>query len=88
MNTTRMADPFAELITELGYERFASVGWKIQNPGETPRLRRTNRMVPHGGDFGAGVSSWLGRRHAARIIGLHLNYIPGAYRPGFQPEQS
>jgi len=55
MNTARMASLFAELMSELGYERFAS----------------------HGGDFGAGVSSWLGHRHAARIIGLHLNYIPG-----------
>ena len=63
MNTSRMADLFANLMKELGYERFAC----------------------HGGDFGAGVSSWLGRRHAARIIGLHLNYIPGSYRPGLQP---
>lgn len=63
MNTARMADLFAELMSQLGYERFAS----------------------HGGDFGAGVSSWLGRRHASRIIGLHLNYIPGSYRPGLQP---
>jgi pimeloyl-ACP methyl ester carboxylesterase len=63
MNTARMSDLFAELMNELGHERFAC----------------------HGGDFGAGVSSWLGRRHAARIIGLHLNYIPGSYRPGLQP---
>jgi pimeloyl-ACP methyl ester carboxylesterase len=63
MNTARMADLFAELMKELGYDRFAC----------------------HGGDFGAGVSSWLGRRHAARVIGLHLNYIPGSYRPGLQP---
>src|SRR5260370_36152349 len=63
MNTAQMADLFAELMTELGYERFAC----------------------HGGDFGVEVSSWLGRRHAAHIIGLHLNYSPGSYRPGLQP---
>ena len=63
MDTSRMADLFAELMTELGYERFAC----------------------HGGDFGAEVCSWLGRRHAARIIGLHLNYSPGSYRPGLHP---
>jgi pimeloyl-ACP methyl ester carboxylesterase len=63
MNTARMSDLFAELMNELGYERFAC----------------------HGGDFGAAVSSWLGRRHPARIIGLHLNYIPGSYRPALQP---
>ncbi len=49
MNTARMADLFAGLMTELGYERFAC----------------------HGGDFGAEVCSQLGRRSAARIIGLH-----------------
>src|ERR1700730_5576158 len=63
INTGRMADLFAELMTELGYDRFAG----------------------HGGDFGVEVSSWLGRRHAARIIGLHLNYSPGSYRRGLQP---
>jgi pimeloyl-ACP methyl ester carboxylesterase len=63
MNTARMADLFAELMTELGYARFAC----------------------HGGDFGVEISSWLGRRHAARIIALHLNYSPGSYRPGLQP---
>ncbi len=59
MNTARMADLFAGLMSELGYSRFAC----------------------HGGDFGASVSSWLARRHAERIIGIHLNYIPGYYRP-------
>jgi pimeloyl-ACP methyl ester carboxylesterase len=59
MNTARMADLFAQLMRELGYERFAC----------------------HGGDFGASVSSWLARRHPEQIIGIHLNYIPGYYRP-------
>lgn len=63
MNTARMADLFAALMSELGYPRFAC----------------------HGGDFGAGVSSWLGRRYPSRIIGLHLNYIPGSYMPGLAP---
>ena len=62
MNTARMAGLFAELMTELGYERFAC----------------------HSGDFGAEVTSWLGRRYAGRIIGLHLNYSPGSYRPGLE----
>src|SRR5258708_37344084 len=34
-----------------------------------------------GGDLGAGVSTALGLRHSHRIIGVHLNYIPGSYRP-------
>ncbi len=40
------------------------------------------RFACQGGDFGAGVASWMGRRHPGRIIGIHLNYIPGSYRPG------
>ncbi|WP_425146790.1 epoxide hydrolase family protein [Deinococcus sp.] len=39
------------------------------------------RFGAQGGDIGAGVSTWLGFDHAARVIGLHLNYIPGSYRP-------
>jgi pimeloyl-ACP methyl ester carboxylesterase len=39
------------------------------------------RFGAQGGDFGAGVSTALGLEHAARTIGLHLNYIPGSYQP-------
>lgn len=39
------------------------------------------RFGAQGGDFGAGVSTALGLYHADHIIGLHLNYIPGSYRP-------
>jgi pimeloyl-ACP methyl ester carboxylesterase len=39
-----------------------------------------------GGDIGAGVSTVLGLRHANRIVGLHLNFIPGSYRPGLKAE--
>jgi pimeloyl-ACP methyl ester carboxylesterase len=40
-----------------------------------------SRFAAQGGDIGAGVSTVLGLRHAPRIIGIHLNYIPGSYRP-------
>jgi len=39
------------------------------------------RFGAQGGDIGAGVSTVLGLRHVERIIGIHLNYIPGSYRP-------
>jgi pimeloyl-ACP methyl ester carboxylesterase len=39
------------------------------------------RFAAQGGDLGAGVSTALGLRHADRMIGIHLNYIPGSYRP-------
>ena len=57
MSNERMADFFAELMTLLGYQRFA-----VQ-----------------GGDWGAGIATWLARRHPARLLGMHLNYIPGSY---------
>ena len=63
MNTWRIADLWAALMSELGYERFAA----------------------QGGDFGASVSTILGLRHSGRILGLHLNYIPGSYRPYLEP---
>lgn len=39
------------------------------------------RFAAQGGDIGAGVSTALGLRHAGHVIGIHLNYIPGSYRP-------
>jgi pimeloyl-ACP methyl ester carboxylesterase len=44
------------------------------------------RFAAQGGDLGAGVSTILGLRHAGRIIGIHLNYIPGSYRPYIDAE--
>jgi pimeloyl-ACP methyl ester carboxylesterase len=63
MNTFRIADLWAELMEELGYERFGA----------------------QGGDFGAAASTILGLRYPERMIGIHLNYIPGSYRPHLEP---
>jgi pimeloyl-ACP methyl ester carboxylesterase len=43
------------------------------------------RFAAQGGDLGAGVSTVLGLRHSERVIGIHLNYIPGSYRPHLPP---
>jgi pimeloyl-ACP methyl ester carboxylesterase len=43
------------------------------------------RFAAQGGDFGAGVSTALGLLHAGRVLGIHLNYIPGSYRPHLPP---
>ena len=64
MNAFAIADLWAELMTELGYSRFAA----------------------QGGDWGASVTTCLGLRHPQRLIGLHLNYIPGSYRPDAPPD--
>jgi pimeloyl-ACP methyl ester carboxylesterase len=34
-----------------------------------------------GGDIGSGISTWLALRHPDSVIGLHLNYISGSYKP-------
>src|SRR6516162_2502296 len=65
MNMWRIADLWAALMREVGYERFAA----------------------QGGDFGAGVSTALGLRYRDRIIGIHLNYLPGSYQP-YLPSQA
>jgi len=63
MNAFRIADLWAALMRELGYERFAA----------------------QGGDLGAGVSTALGLRHPDRIIGIHLNFLPGSFQPYVAP---
>jgi len=34
-----------------------------------------------GGDVGAGIGTCLALYHSEAVIGLHLNYIPGSYKP-------
>jgi pimeloyl-ACP methyl ester carboxylesterase len=43
------------------------------------------RFGAQGGDFGAGVSTVLGFGYPENLIGIHLNYIPGSYRPYLGP---
>jgi pimeloyl-ACP methyl ester carboxylesterase len=45
-------------------------------------------FAAQGGDLGAGVSTALGLRHGPRVIGVHLNYIPGSYSPYLPPGES
>ena len=39
------------------------------------------RFGVQGGDWGAGIGTWLALEQPARLVGLHLNYIPGSYEP-------
>jgi pimeloyl-ACP methyl ester carboxylesterase len=41
-----------------------------------------------GGDIGAGVSMWLARQYPQSVVGIHLNYIPGGYRPSLCADES
>jgi pimeloyl-ACP methyl ester carboxylesterase len=39
------------------------------------------RFGVHGGDIGAGIATWMAVLHPGRVVGLHLNFIPGSYAP-------
>jgi pimeloyl-ACP methyl ester carboxylesterase len=39
------------------------------------------RFGAHGGDWGAHVTLGMGRIFPGHLIGLHVNYVPGAWRP-------
>ncbi|MEA2694011.1 MAG: hypothetical protein QOJ16_3398 [Acidobacteriota bacterium] len=39
------------------------------------------RFGAQGGDWGAGIATWLAVKFPSRLIGIHLNYIPGSYAP-------
>jgi pimeloyl-ACP methyl ester carboxylesterase len=42
-----------------------------------------DRYGAQGGDIGSGISTWLSLHHPQNVIGLHLNYISGSYKPYF-----
>lgn len=44
------------------------------------------RFAAQGGDIGAGVSTWLARLFPDVVHGIHLNFIPGSYRPSLEAE--
>lgn len=81
------ADAFHVVVPSLPGFGFSSAP---ANTGtyETAALWRTlmeglgyARFGTQGGDLGAGVSTWLGQRFPDQIIGMHLNWMPGSYRP-------
>lgn len=46
-----------------------------------------SRFVAQGGDLGANISTVLGLRYAERLLGIHLNYIPGSYKPFLEQDE-
>jgi pimeloyl-ACP methyl ester carboxylesterase len=43
------------------------------------------RFGAQGGDWGATIATWLAVKEASSLVGIHLNYIPGSYRPHTGP---
>jgi pimeloyl-ACP methyl ester carboxylesterase len=83
------SDPFHVIVPSLpGYgfsERPSAPGMNTFRTAELwvalMRGLGYRRFVAQGGDIGANVSSVLALRHRESVIALHLNYIPGSYRP-------
>ncbi len=44
-----------------------------------------DRFGAQGGDWGASVATRLALREPGRVAGIHLNYLPGSYRPPLGP---
>jgi pimeloyl-ACP methyl ester carboxylesterase len=45
-----------------------------------------DRFGAQGGDWGASVATRLALGAPGRLAGIHLNYLPGSYRPPLGPE--
>ncbi|MER6283364.1 epoxide hydrolase family protein [Streptomyces sviceus] len=60
----------------------ADTGWEpVRIAGAWVELMRRlgyDRFGAQGGDWGAAISRELGRAHPERVIGVHLNFLPGA----------
>jgi pimeloyl-ACP methyl ester carboxylesterase len=83
------SDPFHVVVPSLpGYgfsERPSSPGMNTFRTAELwVKLMRElgyGHFVAQGGDIGANVSSVMAWKHPESVLALHLNYIPGSYRP-------
>jgi pimeloyl-ACP methyl ester carboxylesterase len=75
---------FSQKITEPGCNtrKMAGLWYKLMK--ESGYLH----FGAQGGDFGAGVSTILGLRYPDEVKGIHLNYIPGSYKPFLNPGNS
>lgn len=43
------------------------------------------RFAAQGGDWGASVTTCLGSAYPSSVVGIHLNYIPGSFKPYLGP---
>ncbi len=83
------ADAFHVVVPSLpGYTLSPAPAQQGTGPYEIAGLWRElmaglgyHRFGAQGGDIGAGISTWLGLRFPQQLVGVHLNYVPGAYRP-------
>ncbi len=74
---------FSEIITQQGCNSaFVADLWnKLMNE------LGYEKYGAQGGDIGAGISTWLSLNNPENVIGLHLNYIPGSYKPFLKKDE-
>jgi pimeloyl-ACP methyl ester carboxylesterase len=60
-------------VADLWYKLMNELGYK--------------RYGAQGGDIGSGISTWLSLKYPGSIIGLHLNYISGSYKPHLKDDE-
>jgi pimeloyl-ACP methyl ester carboxylesterase len=83
------SDPFHVIVPSLpGYGFSGRPSAPAMNTFRTARLwvklmrdLGYSRFVAQGGDIGANVSSVMAWKYPESVVALHLNYIPGSYRP-------
>jgi pimeloyl-ACP methyl ester carboxylesterase len=63
----------SEFVADLWHKLMIELGYK--------------RYGAQGGDIGSGVSTWLSLKYPGSVIGLHLNYISGSYKPYLAEEE-
>ena len=56
--------------------------------GELMTVLDYERFAVQGGDWGAGIATWLALHFSSRVIAIHLNYIPSSYAPFIEGDPS
>jgi pimeloyl-ACP methyl ester carboxylesterase len=63
----------SEFVAELWFKLMNNLGYE--------------KFGAQGGDIGSGISTWLAINYPENVIGLHLNYIAGSYKPFMQQNE-
>jgi pimeloyl-ACP methyl ester carboxylesterase len=73
---------FSDLPAKRGFTTFSAAELFIKLMEELGY----HKFGAQGGDWGSSISTRMALVHPEKLLGLHLNYIPGSYRPYIGPE--
>jgi len=68
---------FSEKPAERGMSNARIAGRML----ELMRSLGYERFGVHGGDWGAGIATWMAIQSPQHVAAIHLNYVPGSYAP-------